>query len=73
MNEKEKFPVYSISISGKVSWQLHALNNEGNEGNQTLTRRYYIVEPNDSGLKYVNGLSEICLNTFKQNIYIVLL
>jgi CRISPR-associated autoregulator DevR family len=56
-NNNEKISVYSISISGKVSWQLHALNNEGNEGNQTLTRRYYIVEQDDSELKYVNGLS----------------
>lgn len=51
------FPVYSISISGMLSWQLHALNNEGNEGNQSLTRRYYIVEKNDPEPKYVNGVS----------------
>jgi CRISPR-associated protein Cst2 len=29
---KDNFKVYSVSISGKLSWQLHALNNEGNEG-----------------------------------------
>lgn len=57
MNEIKEFPAYSISIIGEVSWQLHALNNEGNEGNQTLTRRYYIFEQDDSELKYVNGLS----------------
>lgn len=51
------FPVYSISISGAMSWQLHALNNEGNEGNQSLTRRYYIVEKGDPEPKYVNGVS----------------
>jgi CRISPR-associated protein Cst2 len=39
-----KFSVYSISISGSLSLQLHALNNEGNEGNQSLTRRYYIIQ-----------------------------
>ena len=57
MTKNNNFPVYSISISGILSWQLHALNNEGNEGNQTLTRRYYIVEKNDPEPKYVNGVS----------------
>ena len=57
MTDNNKFSVYSISISGILSWQLHALNNEGNEGNQTLTRRYYIVEKNDPEPKYVNGVS----------------
>lgn len=51
------FPVYSISISGLLSWQLHALNNEGNEGNQSLTRRYYIIDKNDPEPQYVNGIS----------------
>ncbi|MBF2075311.1 MAG: DevR family CRISPR-associated autoregulator [Synechococcales cyanobacterium C42_A2020_086] len=50
-------PVYSISISGLLSWQLHALNNEGNEGNQSLTRRYYIIDKNDPEPQYVNGIS----------------
>lgn len=57
MAKNNNFPVYSISISGILSWQLHALNNEGNEGNQTLTRRYYIIEKNDPEPKYVNGVS----------------
>lgn len=52
-----KFPVYSISISGLLSWQLHALNNEGNEGNQSLTRRYYIIQKGMSEPEYVNGVS----------------
>lgn len=53
----QTFPVYSISISGLLSWQLHALNNEGNEGNQSLTRRYYVVEKGDPEPKFVNGVS----------------
>ena len=65
MTKNNNFPVYSISVSGILSWQLHALNNEGNEGNQTLTRRYYIVNSKDLAnkknnsepLKYVNGVS----------------
>lgn len=51
------FPVYSISISGLLSWQLHALNNEGNEGNQSLTRRYYIIQKAMNEPEYVNGVS----------------
>ena len=54
---KVQFPVYSISISGLVSWQLHALNNEGNEGNQSLTRRYYIIQKQMNEPEYVNGIS----------------
>ncbi|MDL5052042.1 DevR family CRISPR-associated autoregulator [Oscillatoria laete-virens NRMC-F 0139] len=51
------FPVYSLSISGLLSLQLHALNNEGNEGNQSLTRRYYILQKGMSEPEYVNGVS----------------
>jgi CRISPR-associated protein Cst2 len=54
---QQRIPAYSISISGLLSWQLHALNNEGNEGNQSLTRRYYIIDKNDPEPKYVNGIS----------------
>ena len=54
---KTKFPVYSISISGLLSLQLHALNNEGNEGNQSLTRRYYIIQDGMNEPEYVNGIS----------------
>ncbi|MBA3923963.1 MAG: DevR family CRISPR-associated autoregulator [Nostocaceae cyanobacterium] len=53
----ELFPVYAISISGVLSWQLHALNNEGNEGNQSLTRRYYIIQKGMNEPEYVNGVS----------------
>lgn len=53
----DKLPVYSISLSGLLSWQLHALNNEGTEGNQSLTRRYYIVSKEDPEPKLVNGVS----------------
>lgn len=53
----QKFPIYSLSISGLASWQLHALNNEGNEGNQSLTRRYYIIQKGMNEPEYVNGVS----------------
>ncbi|MDZ8108261.1 MAG: DevR family CRISPR-associated autoregulator [Nostoc sp. DedQUE12a] len=52
-----KFSVYSISISGSLAWQLHALNNEGNEGNQSLTRRYYIIQKGMNEPESVNGVS----------------
>jgi CRISPR-associated protein Cst2 len=37
--------------------QLHALNNEGNEGNQSLTRRYYIIQKGMNEPELVNGIS----------------
>lgn len=57
MTQPKQFSAYSISISGLLSWQLHALNNEGNEGNQSLTRRYYIMTKNDPEPQNVNGIS----------------
>ena len=54
---KAQFPVYSISLSGKLSLQLHALNNEGNEGNQSLTRRYCIIQESMDEPEFVNGVS----------------
>ena len=30
-------PVYSLSISGRLTLEMHSLNNEGGEGNQTVT------------------------------------
>ncbi len=35
--------IHSIAISGRVILNLHALNNEGSEGNQLNTRQVYIV------------------------------
>lgn len=36
--------VTSISISGRILLNLHSLNNEGSEGNQTLTRQVTIID-----------------------------
>jgi len=36
----------SISISGKITLNMHSLNNEGNEGNQVLTRQVTIIDNN---------------------------
>jgi len=48
--------VASISISGEMTLNLHSLNNEGGEGNQTMTRQLTIIDKN--GLETtVNGIS----------------
>lgn len=36
-------PIYSVAISGRAILDMHALNNEGSEGNQLNTRQVYIV------------------------------
>lgn len=38
--------LYSVAISGRAIVNLHALNNEGSEGNQLNTRQVYIVNGN---------------------------
>jgi CRISPR-associated protein Cst2 len=53
-------PLYSMSISGRITLDLHSLNNEGGEGNQMLTRQVTIVAPDASGhprLAAVNAIS----------------
>ncbi len=52
----ERKPVYSLSISGRLTLEMHALNNEGGEGNQVLTRVVTLVEPNGTVHK-VNAIS----------------
>ena len=52
--------VYSLSISGRVTLNLHSLNNEGGEGNQTMTRQVTIAVPGADGqtrLASVNAIS----------------
>lgn len=38
--------ISSISICGEIGLNMHSLNNEGGEGNQTLTRHVSIVDEN---------------------------
>ncbi len=35
--------IYSLSICGRLTLELHSLNNEGGEGNQTMTRTVAVV------------------------------
>ena len=37
-------PIYSLSICGRLALELHSLNNEGGEGNQTMTRTVAVVD-----------------------------
>jgi len=48
--------IYSLSISGKTTLNLHSLNNEGGEGNQLQTRMVDIVAE-DGNLYNVNAIS----------------
>jgi len=38
--------IKSLSISGRITLDMHSLNNEGAEGNQTLTRQVTIIDQN---------------------------
>lgn len=52
----ERKPVYSLSISGRLTLELHSLNNEGTEGNQTMTRIVTLVDP-EGNIHKVNAIS----------------
>ncbi len=52
----EQKPVYSLSISGRMTLELHSLNNEGGEGNQTMTRTVTLVDT-DGSIYKVNAIS----------------
>lgn len=54
MTERKK--VYSLSISARVTLDMHSLNNEGGEGNQIQTRMVNIVGA-DGRLHNVNAIS----------------
>lgn len=49
-------PVYSLSISGRLTLEMHSLNNEGSEGNQTMTRIVTLVDT-DGSIHKVNAIS----------------
>ncbi len=52
----ERKPVYSLSISGRMTLEMHSLNNEGGEGNQVMTRTVTLVDP-EGGIHKVNAIS----------------
>jgi CRISPR-associated protein Cst2 len=49
-------PLYSLSISARLTLDLHSLNNEGGEGNQIQTRMVNIVDQGGQ-LQNVNAIS----------------
>jgi CRISPR-associated protein Cst2 len=49
-------PVYSLSISGRLTLEMHSLNNEGGEGNQTMTRMVTLVDT-EGNIHKVNAIS----------------
>ncbi|RMF87951.1 MAG: DevR family CRISPR-associated autoregulator [Nitrospinota bacterium] len=49
-------PVYSLSISGRLTLEMHSLNNEGGEGNQTMTRMVTLVDTTGN-IHKVNAIS----------------
>ncbi len=55
MSESKRI-VASISICGEMILNLHSLNNEGGEGNQTITRQVTIVDKNKD-IHTVNAVS----------------
>ncbi len=56
MKEVNKMSISSISINGRVTLNMHALNNEGGEGNQLLTRQVTIIDENGKPVT-VNAVS----------------
>lgn len=54
MNERK--PVYSLSVSGRLTLEMHSLNNEGGEGNQTMTRMVTLVD-SEGAIHKVNAIS----------------
>jgi len=49
-------PVFSLSISGRLTLEMHSLNNEGGEGNQTMTRMVTVVD-GEGNIHKVNAIS----------------
>lgn len=52
----ERKPVYSLSISGRLTLEMHSLNNEGGEGNQVMTRVVTLVD-SQGNIHKVNAIS----------------
>lgn len=53
---RDKSIIASLSISGEITLNLHSLNNEGGEGNQTMTRQVTVVD-NQGEIHTVNAIS----------------
>jgi len=51
--------IHNLTVSGRLVLNLHSLNNEGTEGNQTMTRKVTVYVPGDGdgSLESVNAIS----------------
>lgn len=49
-------PLYALSIAGRLTLEMHSLNNEGGEGNQIATRMVTLVNPQGE-VSTVNAIS----------------
>ena len=66
--------VYSLAISGRFTLDMHSLNNEGGEGNQTTTRMVNIVHNAPDGkpcLASVNAISgDMLKHILSEHLYL---
>ena len=53
----DKDGVFEVAILGRVTWQLHSLNNEGTVGNVTEPRSLKIIDPETKKIVTSDGIS----------------
>lgn len=49
--------IFEIAILGRITWQLHSLNNEGTVGNVTEPRNLKIIDPKTGKIVTSDGIS----------------
>lgn len=49
--------IYEMAILGRITWNLHSLNNEGTVGNVTEPRNVRIIDPNTGDAITTDGIS----------------
>lgn len=57
MTKKDDEVVYEIAILGRITWNLHSLNNEGTVGNVTEPRNIRIIDPKTGEAITTDGIS----------------
>ncbi|NLT49562.1 MAG: DevR family CRISPR-associated autoregulator [Ignavibacteria bacterium] len=61
--------ISSISISGRITLNMHSLNNEGNEGNQVLTRQVTIVDENGKPVTVTAVSGDMLKHIFSEHFW----
>ena len=54
---ENKNSVFEVAILGRITWQLHSLNNEGTVGNVTEPRSLKIIDPETKKIVTSDGIS----------------